>query len=186
MKPKTYCVHGHEYTPENTVIQRDGHRHCLACARLRNRLWTRKRYGYQPRKSPQEIFWSKVEKTQGCWNWTGWCDPEGYGHLGAGGKWVGAHRFSFELANGSIPEGLELDHLCRNKRCVNPEHLEVVTSLENQRRRPKKTHCPHGHEFTPENTYVRRGAKSCITCHRFKNRIWMRTYNKKKRASRKA
>src|SRR5699024_1617461 len=88
-----------------------------------------------------------------------------------------AHRVSYETFAGPIPEGLDLDHLCRNRSCVNPEHLEPVTRSENLRRSPlmargqDKTHCPHGHEYSPENTRITKaGARACRTCERKRNR----------------
>ena len=79
-------------------------------------------------------FWSYVEKTDGCWEWTGAKDGDGYGHLTIAGRVVGAHRFAYELLVGPIPEGLEIDHLCRNRACVKPADLEPVTRAENLRR----------------------------------------------------
>lgn len=118
---------------------------------------------------------------QGCWLWTGTTNNEGYGTTGVGGKMALVHRVSFELANGPIPAGAVLDHLCRSRRCFNPDHLEAVTQRENTLRSPitlgsinaAKTHCPQGHEYTPENTYiVRRPSpnkstnRRCKTCAR--------------------
>lgn len=83
----------------------------------------------------EERFWHRVEKTDGCWNWTGPLNEKGYGILADEGKHtVRAHRFAFELLVGPIPEGLHLDHKCKNKRCVRPDHLEPVTLQENTRR----------------------------------------------------
>jgi hypothetical protein len=98
----------------------------------------------------------------GCWEWVGHLTPQGYGSLGR----RLAHRLVYEVAVGPIPAGLQLDHLCRNRRCVNPDHLEPVTSRENTLRgsglpaqRVLVTHCPRGHAYTDENTYVRPGTR---------------------------
>lgn len=115
------------------------------------------------------------EPNTGCWLWTGALGGGGYGAIGAGGKRGGrrtAHRVAYELYRGPIPAGLELDHLCRTRCCVNPWHLEPVTRRENVLRgvsaaaqQAKQTHCKWGHEFTPENTYretpTKRGCKEC-------------------------
>jgi hypothetical protein len=86
-----------------------------------------------------ERFWAKVDKTDTCWLWTGYVHPKGYGRFypggGRGTQIVYAHRFSFELAHGPMPEGMEADHLCRVRHCVNPEHLEAVTRRVNLDRR---------------------------------------------------
>lgn len=79
-------------------------------------------------------FWSKVDKTDACWLWTGALNNSGYGTIKINGVTVGAHRHSFLLAGRAIPEGLDLDHLCSVRRCVNPDHLEPVTRAENLRR----------------------------------------------------
>lgn len=102
----------------------------------------------------------------------------GYGALSIFGQRVYAHRFSYELHVGPIPEGLVIDHLCRNRLCVNPDHLEPVTSQENVRRghealgvRQYATHCKNGHEYTPENTLITvEGWRSCRTCSRERDR----------------
>jgi hypothetical protein len=119
-------------------------------------------------------FWAKVEKTDGCWLWTGGLNANGYGRFGAKRLNIHyAHRFSYHLEFGAIPDGAEIDHLCRNRICVRPDHLEVVSHRQNIRRIPKqehgkfqrqKTHCPQGHEYTPENTYSYQGWRQCRTC----------------------
>lgn len=97
-------------------------------------------------------FWRFVEKTDDCWNWTGCLFPRGYGCFSIGSQTVSAHRVSYELANGPIPMGLTIDHLCRNKRCVNLDHLEAVTLLVNVRRALpfKKKPANNGEKLTPE------------------------------------
>lgn len=107
--------------------------------------------------------WCRLVAEQGeCLNWLGCLTPDNYGRLG--GKY--AHRVVYERLVGPIPAGLELDHLCRNTRCVKPEHLEPVTRAENMRRRyAAYTHCKAGHEFTDSNTYVMpSGGRRCRAC----------------------
>ncbi|GAB3776674.1 hypothetical protein GCM10027600_42800 [Nocardioides ginsengisegetis] len=120
--------------------------------------------GYVPR-TPASPLDSWFEKTKGCWIWKGHITRYGYGQL-RGKK---AHRLVYEAMVGPIPEGLVIDHLCRNRACVNPEHMEPVTNEENLdrgARSPSKTTCPVGHSYTPENTYVYNGARQCRTCRR--------------------
>lgn len=94
-------------------------------------------------------FWSKVDKSGDCWLWTGRTKPDGYGvfkNKSPDGRWVHvyAHRFSYEAVCGPIPEGLTIDHLCRVRNCVNPDHLDPVTRIENMRR-SRKPECRRGH-----------------------------------------
>lgn len=105
----------------------------------------------------------------GCWRWTGRLTSCGYGQVTTDGKRVQAHRAVYQIWGNEIPSGLELDHLCNNRWCVNPAHLEPVTHKENMRRSPhkgSKTHCKHGHEYTPENTYIVPGRprRMCQEC----------------------
>ena len=128
----------------------------------------------------KERFFSKVAvRSSGCWEWQGCRNPDGYGKFGESGTVVLAHRFSHEIHVGPIHVGKVIDHLCRNPACVNPEHLEVVTHRENCRRgiagdRMKaRAHCPQGHEYTEENTYVNPGrpnSRTCRTCSRTSSR----------------
>lgn len=129
--------------------------------------------GHKPRERPEDRFWSRVEKTDGCWIWTGGC-IKGYGAFWYEGRNVRAHRYAYELLVGPIPEGLTLDHLCRNKPCVNPAHLEPVTVGENVLRsegitalHARKTACPQGHPYDEANTLVKpSGARACRACAR--------------------
>jgi hypothetical protein len=139
-----------------------------------------------------DLFWAKVDATGDCWVWTGQQYSHGYGQVkrwidGRTKTWY-AHRFAFEALVGPIPKGLELDHLCRNRACVNPDHLEVVTHAENMARSPlrgrSKTHCDRGHEYTPENTQIRVSAKGyscryCLTCQRERARGHSRAYRQR-------
>lgn len=117
-----------------------------------------------------------------CWLWYGSTNKDGYGRSGKQrqGKPYLAHRWVYEELVGPIPEGLTLDHLCRNPTCVNPQHLEPVPIAENCRRgaRATQTHCKYGHEFTEENTYRRaHGRRECRVCirEREKRRCRVRT-----------
>ncbi len=117
-------------------------------------------------------FWSKVRVLpNGCWEWTA-SRIKGYGQFARTRPKL-AHRRAYEHLVGPVPEGLELDHLCRNRACVNTNHLEPVTGSENALRglRPiqlrSKTHCPHGHPYSGSNLYIRTdGARECRICRR--------------------
>jgi hypothetical protein len=135
--------------------------------------------------TPEDRFWAKVNKNGPdgfhsqtgenlgpCWLWTASTSGKGYGKMGVGGRkghQVYAHRFSYELLVGPIPPGLELDHLCRVHHCVRPDHLDPVPHQENALRGLRgvlTTHCPAGHAYSPENTYVNGGKRFCRACQR--------------------
>jgi len=113
------------------------------------------------------------EPNTGCWLWDGALTGSGYGTITIDGRTIGAHRASFGAFRGEIPDGLQLDHICRVTSCVNPAHLEPVTNRENQvrgvgfvARNARATHCPRGHEYTEANTRRHRGRRFCRACHR--------------------
>lgn len=124
-------------------------------------------------------FWSKVEKTETCWNWRGLLS-NGYGIITWKKRNYFTHRVGFVLSGRTIPPGLVLDHLCRNKRCVNPAHLEPVTIGENVMRgdticarHKAKTHCPRGHEYSLDNTRLKRGRRYCIKCTQERLKLYL-------------
>jgi hypothetical protein len=117
----------------------------------------------------EERLWSKVDKTGECWLWTGPLHPLGYARIQVDGERVYVHRYSYELAKGPIPYGLTIDHLCRVRHCVKPNHLEAVTLAENLRRSPtqvttvnaRKDRCIRGHKFSGRD---KRGWRVCNQC----------------------
>lgn len=133
---------------------------------------------YDPRP-PIVRFWAYITiqsvsyDDTPCWQWTGHLD-DGYGHIRVNNKQGQAHRFSYEQFRGPIPDGMEIDHLCRNRACVNPAHLEAVTSVVNTlrgesfaARNARKTHCPSGHPYDDANTRIdKRGSRVCRACIR--------------------
>lgn len=127
--------------------------------------------------SDLERFNRSIVKTEaGCWEWQLALSVDGYGRFTIGSytdgsrKQVRAHRWSYEQLRGEIPAGLHIDHLCRNRRCVNPAHLEPVTSLENTQRGFQKTkpYCKHGHLLSGDNLYITPGTtrRKCRICMR--------------------
>jgi hypothetical protein len=129
-------------------------------------------------------LWAKIMKSDGCWVWTG-CTVKGYGTVHfRGRKWM-AHRLVFELLREPVPDGMQLDHLCRNPSCVNPDHLEIVTSRENTLRgigpsakAARSLACPRGHLYDA----IWSGSRRCKICHR----EHLRRYRAKKRIAKLA
>lgn len=126
--------------------------------------------------SYDERFWSKVDASGPCWEWTAGVGVGGYGRfalsrLNDKTRCVYAHRYSYELLVGEIPEGLVIDHLCRNRKCVNPDHLEPVTQQENVLRgngvtatNAKKDRCPKNHPYAE-------GRRRCLECDRERDKL---------------
>lgn len=188
---KTSCPAGHPYDANNTRITTSGSRVCRTChyARMRaanaNKLRTpeekqRRRKRGRIGDAPAVRIFRAVAATGNvceCWEWTGFIRPDGYGTVSLGGKGQRAHRAVFELLRGSIPDGLVIDHLCRNRSCVNPWHLEPVPIAENTRRGDaalywkSKTHCPRGHAYDDTNTRRYRGRRQCLACVAIWHRI---------------
>lgn len=158
--------------------------------------YSRWRYNGDPnyqKPTVEERFWEKMDKSGGCWLWTASTSTSGYGHFRYQGKIREAHLVSYMLCVGPIPEGKQLDHTCHtndrtctggvgclHRRCVNPDHLEPVTSLENSQRGNSgahlrsRTQCPQGHEYTEANTYYAKRAngynRMCRECGRTRRR----------------
>lgn len=122
-------------------------------------------------RSPVDRFYERVVRTDGCWEWTGYVDPGGYARFSIDGNSKLAHRFSYEWHVGPIPDGMTVDHICFTTTCTRPNHLRLLSREENTRRQRSamKTHCVNGHEYTPENTYIRPsggGVRDCRICIR--------------------
>jgi hypothetical protein len=144
-----------------------------------------------------ERFWVKVDKSGPvpparpdlgpCWLWTAKINQYGYGDFGLRSRLVKAHRLSYTILVGSIPDGLTLDHLCRVRNCVNPRHLEAVTQRVNTLRgdgfaadHAAKTKCPNDHPYDEANTYVSNvNGRHCRTCHRDRERARKREIRKR-------
>lgn len=127
-----------------------------------------------------------INQETGCWEWTAGKSSDGHAMMYLEGKMIYAHRWSYEYYNTVIPSKYIIDHLCRVRHCVNPNHLEAVTSKENVRRgdhsrmgwnNKEKTHCPNNHEYSKENTYIKnKKYRVCATCAKEQSKNY---YNKK-------
>jgi hypothetical protein len=123
----------------------------------------------------EQRFWAKVDKNgpNGCWEWTASTNQDGYGTFktpkGSTGRGK-AYRFSWELVNGPIPDGMTIDHLCKNVKCVNPDHLRIVTQSENSKGSwlityyRERAHCHNGHELSPDNVIYANNRRTCKQC----------------------
>ena len=129
-------------------------------------------------------FWDKVDRSGDCWIWTAYRNRKGYGQFRIDGIVRRAHRVAYELEVGEIPEGMTIDHLCRNPSCVNPEHLEVVSNFENTLRGDNfiahyvtRIYCKRGHKLSDENLYVSpRGKRECAPCRKERRTHGMRNH----------
>lgn len=137
-------------------------------------------------------FWAQVEKAaDGCWPWTGNRTPTGYGRFCGRRGYVLAHRYAYTVTHGTLPNGREIHHACEHPWCVRPDHLQAVTRREHSVEltphnftaiNAAKTHCAHGHEFTPENIYHapgEPGARHCLTCRRERTRQYAKRRERK-------
>lgn len=124
-----------------------------------------------------ERFFGRVEKTESCWNWLGGTGKGGYGIFRISSTQYYVHRVSWAIANGGTPGSLCIDHLCKNRTCVNPSHMELVTLAVNTMRgdtsssipviNSRKTHCIRGHEFNEDNVFFdAKGSRRCRECFR--------------------
>ncbi len=127
------------------------------------------------KQDAEKRFWKSVEKNKKCWLWKSALSAGGYGVFGIDNKIIYVHRFSYELHKGKIPKDKQIDHLCRNRSCVNPDHLELVTQKENTARGEgisakysKRTRCKNGHRLSGDNLiqYSCRGGRICKICKR--------------------
>lgn len=197
-KLKTHCVNGHPLSGDNLLLRMSKgyqHRECRECKRARGLARnavdkasramapkTPRRHRSSDDRPADVQLAEKVRVTEdGCWVWTGRMQNRGYGLVRVDGKPALTHRVSYELHVGPIPDGLHIDHLCRNRACCNPAHLEPVTHRENVLRgvgpsavNAKRTECKHGHHLSGDNlrvyVYGSKTMRVCVTCNRANSR----------------
>lgn len=135
--------------------------------------WRLRHWGMLERTFDERIDSQYSVDENGCWIWRNKPSGHGYSETTNNGKRIKLHRYMYERYKGEIPVGLVIDHLCRVRHCINPDHLEAVTNRENVLRGisisakyARKTHCKHGHEFTKANTRVYNGGRYCRACAR--------------------
>lgn len=185
------CRNGHDATWDN--LKRNGSIYkCLDCGVAIN-------HGTLDIET-RLFFYLVPEPNTGCWLWLGTIDFGGYSQIKFNGRSVSAHRVMYELVNGELPSEVHLDHLCRTRSCVNPEHLDEVSLVENVARGTSDAavvirtgYCKRGHEFVGRNVRVRAltGERQCAECRRElsrtpKARAAQRSYNARKRVERMA
>lgn len=125
------------------------------------------RHVFMENTLPDRLLKRITKEANGCWTYNGPRSGHGYGSMWHDGRTRRTHRVAYEATYGDIPQNLEIDHICNNRLCCNPQHLRLVTRQHNAKLRSKRqTHCRHGHEYTPDNTYIepQRGWRQCKTC----------------------
>ena len=188
---RTHCPRGHEYTPENTDVAKNGMRKCRICKEILR----------QPRIA-EFLSSTVIGNRDECWEWAGTMGSGGYGHFSIGGKRMTAHKAAYILFVGPWPEDrdengriLVARHTCDVKLCVNPEHIIPGTQKENiadmvsrgRHRGQLRTHCPQGHPLEEGNLRIKkfeeRGIRECLTCHRETSKIQQQKIRDAKRSN---
>ena len=139
-------------------------------------------------KHLEKVLARLVREDSGCWTWPG-AQCHGYGYCWAGdGRYLRVHRYVYQSVVGPIPDACEIHHTCGNRNCANPDHLVPISRRDHLLigtspvgENARKTHCPQGHEYTPENTYVKSGRRVCRTCKRTQGREWTKRYYERNR-----